>query len=66
MFFYLFKIKTNVENKNKREELNKIAETVCEYLKRIESAPGLAFHEVPFSFYPEMDEENEDDKEKMD
>lgn len=46
-----------MENKNKKEDLNKICEKINEYLKRIESAPGIAFHEVPQSFYPDMETE---------
>ncbi|CAD8169364.1 unnamed protein product [Paramecium octaurelia] len=62
-----FPIKQNVENRNKTEDLNKIVATVYDYLSHIENAPGIHFHDVPFSFYPDMDEENEDEnKEQMD
>ncbi|KAM3138797.1 hypothetical protein pb186bvf_009176 [Paramecium bursaria] len=52
-----FPIKQNVENKNKKEDLQKLVEKIFDYLKNIESAPGLQFHDTQQPFYPdhEMD-----------
>lgn len=50
-----FPIRQNVENRNKTEDLNRIVATVYDYLSHIENAPGIHFHDVPFSFYPDMD-----------
>lgn len=48
-----------MENKNKPEDLNKIVAKIYEHLRRIESAPGIHFHDVPYSFYPNMEVEEE-------
>ncbi|CAK92713.1 unnamed protein product (macronuclear) [Paramecium tetraurelia] len=54
-----FPIKQNVENKNKKEELQRIVEKIYGYLKSIEPAPGICFHDLPQSFYPELNVEEE-------
>ncbi|CAD8155359.1 unnamed protein product [Paramecium octaurelia] len=62
-----FPIQKNVENKNKAEDLNKIVSQVYDHLHNLENAPGIHFHDVPYSFYPNMElEKDEDDKMKMD
>lgn len=32
-----------------------------DHLKNLENAPGIHFHDVPYSFYPNMDLENDED-----
>ncbi|CAD8152549.1 unnamed protein product [Paramecium pentaurelia] len=60
-FHLHFPIQENVENKNKAEDLNKIVSQVYDHLKNLENAPGIHFHDVPYSFYPNMDLENDED-----
>lgn len=36
-------------------------EKIYGYLKSIESAPGVPFHDMPQSFYPDMNLEEEGD-----
>ena len=42
--------KSNYENKNSKEEIRKIEISIYEYLKNIESAPGMPFHYVPDNY----------------
>ena len=54
-----------MENKNSKEDLNKIQEEVFKQLKEIEAVPGVPFHYVPKTFqYDEGQffEETEGDK----
>lgn len=50
-----------MENRNKNDDLNRIVAKVYDHLKHIENAPGIHFHDVPYSFYPNFDEEEDED-----
>lgn len=52
-----YQIKANVDNKNSREDLYRIEEFIYEYLRRIESAPSVAFHDIPQVEENELEDE---------
>ncbi|KAL4432949.1 hypothetical protein ABPG74_014463 [Tetrahymena malaccensis] len=53
-----------VENKNSKEDLNKIQEEIFKQLKDVECAPGVPFHTVPRTFL--YDDEEYFDEHEMD